>query len=76
MKHSPGIVVMKVMLWSKTCFTLMTLRFKRRNCSTMKSEKGYLRCEDVQLCCQDVQVLNDFNLLGILVLSKAMIFRN
>ena len=76
MKDSPEIVVMKVMLWNKTCLTLMTLRFKCRNCSTMKLEKGCLRCEDVQMCCHDVQVFNDFNLLGIFVLSKAMIFWN
>ena len=37
-----------------------------RNCSTMKTEK---EC----LCCQEVEAVRDFNLQGIFVLSQAKI---
>ena len=39
---------------------------KCRNCSTMKTEK---EC----LCCQEVEAVRDFNLQGIFVLSQAII---
>ena len=39
---------------------------KCRNCSTMKTEK---EC----LCCQEVEAVRDFNLQGIFVLSQAKI---
>ena len=39
---------------------------KCRNCSTMKTEKEFL-------CCQEVEAVRDFILQGIFVLSQAII---
>ena len=70
-KDSFKIAVMKVMLWSETCLTgkIATLVFgasKCRNCSTMKTEK---ECQ----CSQEVEVVHNFVLQGIFVLSQAII---
>ena len=63
-KDSSKIVVMKQrdMFDRKDCDP--SVWCKCRNCSTMKTEK---EC----LCCQEVEVVRDFNLQGIFVLSQA-----
>ena len=65
-KDSTKIVVMKErdMFDRKDCD--LSVLCKCRGCSTMKTEK---EC----LCCQDVEVVCDFNLEGIFVLSQAII---
>ena len=63
-KDSSKIVVMKQrdMFDRKDCDP--SVWCKCRNCSTMKTEK---EC----LCCQEVEVVRDFNLQDIFVLSQA-----